>query len=147
MRAQYKLVRCDVIPADLGKASTLAERALAREIIKDTEPYVPALTGVFSRNARTMGNLIIYEGDQAGYLYEGHYMVDAVTGRGPMYIPGVGPRYKRGSHLVPTTRPLRYTHDMHPRAGAHWMDRSEADNGAHWADFAEEAIAHGYNNR
>ena len=35
----------------------------------------------------------------ARYLHEGKVMVNAVTGNGPMLIPGIGPRWRRGTQL------------------------------------------------
>ena len=58
-------------------ACKAAEIVVATQALKDTIPFVPALTGVFSNMARTDGNEIVYTGDQARYLYEGKVMVDA----------------------------------------------------------------------
>lgn len=126
----------------LRTASTKAERALAREVLQNTEPYVPAKTGIFSRRARAIGQYVVYSGDAVNYLYEGHVMVNAKTGKGPPVIPGIGPRWRRGTKLRKTDRPLTYTRDMHAKAGDHWMERSQADNYNHWVDFATEVVSH-----
>ena len=52
-------------------ACTAAEAVVATQALKDTTPYVPALTGAFSNLARVDGNEIVYTGDQAAYLYAG----------------------------------------------------------------------------
>lgn len=121
-------------------ACKAAEIVVAAQALKDTIPFVPALTGVFSNMARTDGNEIVYTGDQARYLYEGKVMVDAATGKGPMNIPGVGLRYKEGTKLTPTDRNLVFTTNMHPQAQSHWMDASYAKNGKKWALDAEKAV-------
>ena len=49
-------------------ACTAAEAVVATQALKDTTPYVPALTRAFSNLARVDGNEIVYTGDQAAYL-------------------------------------------------------------------------------
>lgn len=117
-----------------------AEVVAATQALKDTTPFVPALTGVFSNMARTDGNVIVYTGDQALYLYEGKVMVDAATGSGPMNIPDVGFRWHKGATLKPTDRNLVFSTGMHPDAQSHWMDASYAKNGKRWAKVAEKAV-------
>ncbi len=139
---KYKLTRFDnVEPADFGVACTQAERQLAQEMAKDTEKYVPALTGAFSRNTRVINNMIIYQGWQVRYLYEGVKMVSAATGRGPFPVKDRGLRWHKHEKLRPTTEPLNYTKKPHPLATDHWMEESERVNGEKWSKFAEEAIA------
>ena len=96
---------------DFKSACKAAEIVVATQALKDTIPFVPALTGVFSNMARTDGNEIVYTGDQARYLYEGKVMVDAATGKGPMNIPSVGLRWHKGATLNPIgwTHPTRKT--------------------------------------
>lgn len=142
MRKRYKLTRFDDIePADFGVAATAAEKRLAQQMASDTEPYVPALTGVFARNTRVINNMIIYQGDQVFYLWKGHKMVNAKTGKGPRLIPDVGYRWPLHAKLRETSQPLTYTKSMHPKAQDHWMEASEKKNGNAWAQLAEEAIA------
>jgi hypothetical protein len=144
MKFRVKVGKYNYLPAAMGRAATAAEILMALQIAKDTEPYVPALTGAFSRNARVLRNLIIYQGDQAEFLWEGVKM-KPVSGGGPFYIEDVGWRYRKGTKLMPTTEPLKYTKDMHPKAGDHWIDRSEAENGKKWAEIAGRMIVDGYN--
>ncbi len=145
MKTKVKVNRVDVDSGAFCKACTKAERILAQQIHKDTEVYVPMLTGTFSRNSRVLGSIIEYVGDQTGYLWAGVKMVNAKTGKGPRVIPGVGPRWPKHAVLAPTSEPLNYTKDFHPKAGPAWMDRSEADNHRRWKTVAEEAVANGYN--
>ncbi len=142
MRKHYKLTRFDnVEPADFGAAATMAEHKLAQQMAADTEEFVPALTGTFSRNSRVIRNMIIYQGDQVFYLWKGHKMVNAKTGKGPRLIPDVGYRWPLHAKLRETNKPLTYTKNMHPKAQDHWMEASEKQNGSAWEKFAEEAIA------
>lgn len=134
-------VNIKTLPAKtFRKAVKYAEKVVAEQALKDTDPFVPALTGTFSKLAYTVGNEIIYTGDQARYLYEGKVMVDE-EGNGPVNIPGVGLRYRKGSKLHAIDKNLVFTKDMHPDAQSHWMEASEAKNGDKWARVAENAIA------
>lgn len=134
-------VNIKTLPAkEFKKAVKKAEKILAEQVLKDTDPFVPAKTGTFSKLAYTVGNEIIYTGDQARYLYEGKVMVDE-EGDGPRYYPSIGWRYRKGSKLHAIDKNLVFTTDMHPDAQSHWMEASEAKNGDKWARVAENAIA------
>lgn len=126
--------------SEFHKACKQAEPALAVQVLKDTRPFVPALTGVFSNLARVDKNEVVYTGDQVRYLYEGKVMVDAVTGKGPMNIPDVGIRWHKGATLRPTDRDLVFTTDMHPNAQSHWMEASYEKNAENWAADGEKAV-------
>ena len=65
----------------------------------------------------------------ARYLHEGKVMVNAATGKGPGVIPGIGPRWRRGTHLKATGRPLTYTLTKNPEAGPHWGQRLQEKEG------------------
>lgn len=125
---------------EFHKACKQAETALAVQVLKDTRPFVPALTGVFSNLARVDKNEVVYTGDQVRYLYEGKVMVDAATGKGPMNIPDVGLRWHKGATLTPTEKDLVFTTDMHPKAQAHWMEASYEQNAEKWAAVGEKAV-------
>lgn len=141
MRVKYKITRYDnITPADFGVAASEAEKRLAQRMARDTEEFVPFLSGKFAKNTRVINNLVIYQGDQVRYLYEGVKMVNAATGKGPRLIPDVGPRWPKYAELAPTSEPLTFTKSEHPLAQSHWMDASERKNGKKWADLAEEAI-------
>lgn len=62
----------------------------------------------------------------ARYLHEGKVMVNAATGKGPGVIPGVGPRWRRGTQLKATDRPLKYATTKNPEAGPRWGERLKA---------------------
>lgn len=122
--------------------SKAAEKAVAVQVQKDTEEYVPALTGNFSRRTRVMGNKVIYPGPFARYLYYGKVMVDRDTGKGPMKIPEVGLRFRKGAVLVTTDRDLKFSTNMHKNAQSHWFEASKAQNLDRWIKTAEDATKH-----
>lgn len=126
-------------PEKFKKAAKQAEKVLAVQILKDTDPFVPAQTGVFSKLAYTYDNNIVYQGDQARYLYEGKVMVDEQN-RHAVYIKDVGWRHRKGAKLHAIDKDLVFTTDMHPEAQAHWMEASEDKNAEKWARVAEKAI-------
>lgn len=123
-------------------ACKAAEVTMATQIMKDTVPFVPAQNGVFFNDTRTDGNEIVYTADQVRYLWYGKVMVNRDTGKGPMNIPGVGLRYKKGTKLIPTDRNLVFTTNKHPQAQSHWMEASYKKNRKKWAKDAEKAVKH-----
>lgn len=120
-------------------ACTAAEAVVATQALKDTTPYVPALTGAFSNLARVDGNEIVYTGDQAAYLYAGKVMVDEM-GRHAVYIKDVGWRHRKGAKLHAIDKDLVFTTDKHPKAQAHWMEASYEKNAEKWALVGERAV-------
>lgn len=120
------------------------EYALANEIMKDTNKYVPALTSAFANMAQVIGNVIVYRGPQCKYLYYGKVMVDAATGKGPMRIVGKDGseiiRFRKGARLKPTERTLKYTKSVHPQATDHWIDASKIHNMKKWEKFTERMV-------
>lgn len=120
-------------------ACAAAEAVVATQALKDTTPYVPALTGAFSNLARVDGNEIVYTGDQAAYLYAGKVMVDEM-GRHAVYIKDVGWRHRKGAKLHAIDKDLVFTTDMHPKAQAHWMEASYEENAEKWALVGERTV-------
>ena len=105
----------DDIDRKIAQHAKKAEVWLANEVLKDTDPFVPALTGSFAGRAHTEGNLVIYPGPYARYLYFGKVMV------GPPY----GPKHATDKDLV-------YTKTTHPQAQSHWFEASKAQNLQKW---------------
>lgn len=97
---------------------------LANEVLKDTRPYVPALTGSQSNRARVVGKNVVYPGPYARYLYHGKAM------KGPYY----GPKYTIDKNLV-------YTKSMHKNAQSHWFEASKAQNLDKWMKGVKKIIA------
>lgn len=124
---------------DFHKACKLAEVELAKNVLKDTAPFVPALTGVFSNSARTQGNAVVYTGDQVHYLWNGKVMVDE-QGRHAVFYEGIGWRHRKGAKLHATEKDLVFTTNMHPNAQSHWMEASYEKNAEKWAHEAEAKV-------
>lgn len=134
-------VNIKTLPAKtFRKAVKKAEKTLADQILKDTDPFVPMLTGTFKNLAHTSGNEIIYTGDQAWYLWNGKVMVDQ-DNRHAVFYEEKGWRHRKGAKLHATDKNLVFTKTFHPDAQSHWMEASEAKNGDKWAEVAERAIA------
>lgn len=87
--------------------------------------YMPHLTGMLETKSKHIASNTEIEvvAPYARYQYYGKAMVDASTGKGPAYIPGVGYRFRRGAQLVPTERDLQYTTTFNPQAGPYWDRR------------------------
>lgn len=121
----------DAVKEAIAGACSRAEHALAQQVMKDTTPFVPALTGSLTQRTRVIGNVVIYPGPYARFLYNGKLMVDPATGSA--YAP-------KGGHKVVTDRDLVFTKTMHPQAQAHWFDASKAQNLEKWVRVAEKAV-------
>lgn len=70
----------EAIKDKLAESCTRAESIVGQQVIKDTAPFVPALTGSLTIRTRLDGNKIIYPGPYARFLYYGKVMVDPQTG-------------------------------------------------------------------
>lgn len=131
----------------LADVSTKGEHALAVQVAKDTEPFVPAMTKSLVNRTQVFGNQIVYPGPYSRYLYYGRVMVDSKTGRGPMKIVGkdgsVIIRFRKGAKLVPTERPLKISKAVHPQAQSHWLEASKAANLEKWERVAGRIIKNG----
>jgi len=125
----------------LAKASTKAEHAVAVKAMKDTSPFVPFLTGSLDQRTRVDGNIIIYPGPYARYLYYGKVMVyegppaKIVTPEGKTVLTHFGQR------KVPIERPLNIRkRSGHGQAQSHWFEASKAQNLQRWLRKAQEAL-------
>lgn len=129
----------------IADRSKKAEHIVAIQVEKDTQQYVPMLTGSLNTRTRITKNTIIYPGPYARYLYYGKVMVDAATGKGPMHFTDkLGNeyiRFRKGAKLRPTNKDLKYTKDFHKDAGPRWLERSKAQNLKKWERVAAKAIA------
>lgn len=70
----------DAVKEALARGCSRAEHVLAVQVMKDTAPFVPMRNGSLRARTRVDGNLIIYEGPYARYLYYGKLYVDPLTG-------------------------------------------------------------------
>lgn len=121
----------DAVRTAVAKACSRAEHVLAEQMEKDTQPFVPMLTGSLTQRTRVVGNDIIYPGPYARFLYYGKVMVDPNTGS--TYAP-------KGGTKVVTDRNLVFNHTAHPQAQAHWCEASKAQNLDKWLRVAEKAV-------
>jgi hypothetical protein len=121
----------DAVKEAIAKACTRAEHVLAEQMEKDTQPFVPALTGSLTQRTRVDGSAVIYPGPYARFLYYGKVMVDPNTGS--TYAP-------KGGTKVVTDRNLVFNKTMHPQAQAHWGEASKAQNLDKWVRVAEKAV-------
>ncbi len=98
------------------------QRFLTADINRRIGKYMPHLTGVMETKLKYISSdtEITVSAPYARYQYYGKVMVDAKTGKGPANIPGVGLRYKKGTILKATDRPLNYTKTHNPQAGPYW---------------------------
>lgn len=133
----------DRVGQRMAHGAPRAVHALAIQMEKDTEPYVPALNGNFVNDTKVIGDTIIYPGPFARYLYRGKVMVDA-QGRGPMVFTDKHGnkivRFPKGSVLHPTDRNLVFTKSFNPKAQAHWFEASKAQNLPKWRRVAGKAV-------
>lgn len=121
----------EAIKDKLAESCTRAESIVGQQVIKDTEPFVPALTGSLTIRTRLDGNKIIYPGPYARFLYYGKVMVD----------PQIGSTFApKGGTKVLTNRDLVFSKAMHPQAQSHWFEASKAQNLDKWIRIAEKAV-------
>lgn len=121
----------EAIKNKLAESCTRAESIVGQQVIKDTAPFVPALTGSLTIRTRLDGNKIIYPGPYARFLYYGKVMVDPQTGS--TFSP-------KGGTKVLTDRDLVFSKAMHPQAQSHWFEASKAQNLDKWIRVAEKAV-------
>ena len=133
----------NIDPSFLSGRATKLEKAMTEQVMKDTRPFVPAKTLSLANRTYIKGNFIIYPGPYARYLYNGVAMVNAATGKGPMYIPEVGYRWPRGAILKPTNRPLNISTAVNKDATSHWIEASKARNMEKWKKIAARIYTDG----
>lgn len=129
----------DEVKKAIANACSHAEHVLAQQVMKDTNPFVPAVTGSLMLRTKVhpdyrgelFGNAIIYPGPYARFLYYGKVMVDPSTGS--TYAP-------KGGHKVVTDRNLVFKKSMHQQAQSHWFEASKAQNLEKWVRTADKAV-------
>lgn len=107
----------------LKKPASIAEKWLANEVLKDTRPFVPALTLSLSNRAHVEGSTVVYPGPYARYLYYGKVM------EGPLH----GPKHATDKDLV-------FTKTVHPQAQAFWFEASKAQNLDKWTNGVKKIV-------
>ena len=109
-------------------STSKAEKALAVQVMKDTDKYVPALTGSLTQRTHIEESTIVYPGPYARFLYYGKVMIYEPTGS--TFAP-------RGEHKVVTGRDLVMHKTMHALATSHWFEVSKAANLEKWLRVAK----------
>ncbi len=112
-------------------SASKAEKKLAIQIMKDTDKYVPALTGSLTQRTHIEESTIVYPGPYARFLYYGKVMIYEPTGS--TFAP-------RGEHKVVIDRDLVMHKTMHPLATSHWFEVSKAANLDKWKDVARKLV-------
>lgn len=87
--------------------------------------YMPFKSGAMATKLKFQSSAseIVVLAPYARYQYMGKVMVNAKTGKGSAFIRGVGYRYRKGTTLKATSRPLTYDTTKHPLAGDKWDER------------------------
>lgn len=107
-----------------------AEHAMAVQMAKDTDPYVPASGAPAGLHNRVIvsGDTIIYPGPYARFLYNGKLMIDPKTGS-PFATKGA-------TKVVVTGKNLNISQAVHGKAQSHWFEASKAQNLDKWRRVA-----------
>lgn len=118
----------------LHEAGQKASEAVAVQIEKDTEPFVPALSKSLVNRTQVDDGEIIYPGPYARFLYNGKLMIDPSTGSAWA---------RKGSTKEVTGKDLNISTAVHGQAQSHWFEASKAQNMDKWVRVAEKAVEHG----
>lgn len=131
-------VNVDIDPPKFAARTDRATEALANEVMKDTDKFVPMLTGTLKNSARVQnGDQIYYPGPYAHYQYEGIVYVDPKTGAAG--IPTKTGFFSRpGVTKVPSGRAL-----SHSKGQSHWIEPSKAANMDKWLRFYKKELTSG----
>lgn len=115
---------------------------LTRIVNQRITRYMPFRTGVLSTKVKYIKSPTEIEvlSPYARYQYYGKVMVNAATGKGPMNIPGVGLRYRKGTILKVTDRDLECDTTKNPLAGPLWDKRMMAAEGDQIAAEIQEYV-------
>lgn len=117
----------------LQQAGPGAAHAVAVQVEKDTEPFVPALTKSLANRTQVVGGDIVYPGPYARFLYYGKLMIDPDTKSA--WAP-------KGATKVVTGKRLDIKKDVHSQAQSHWFEASKAQNMEKWERVAGRAVTH-----
>lgn len=119
------------IAAQMASTGPKAKHAMALQMAKDTEPYVPARTKSLANRTQVQGDIIIYPGPYARFLYYGKLMIDPKTGSA--WAP-------KGATKVVTGKDLDISTAVHGKAQAHWFEASKAQNKQKWVRVAGKVM-------
>lgn len=126
-------VKVEINDAKLKARVDRANEILANEVMKDTDKFVPKLTGTLSGGARVSDGQIVYPGPYARYLYHGKLMVD----------PETGSSYARkGSTKTLTGKSINVA-KSNPMAQPEWFEVSKGLNLEKWKRVFAKAVTNG----
>lgn len=127
-------VKSDIDLAKITSRLDRAQETLAVQAMKDTDKFVPALTGNLRNMSRVEnGDKIVYLGPYARYLYHGKLMVD----------PKTGSSYARkGSTKTLTGKSINVA-KSNPMAQTEWFEASKAINLEKWKRVYAKAVTRG----
>lgn len=115
----------------LKAAGPKAAHAVAVEIMRTTEPFVPARTKSLVNRTQVYKNMVIYPGPYSRFLYYGKLMID----------PDTGSAWARaGATKVVTGKDLDIKTSVHSQAQSHWFEASRAQNLDRWVEAAEKVV-------
>lgn len=117
----------DALKSKLKRSGTRVEHALAQQVAKDTNPYVPMQNGALANSTQVRGNQVLYTAPSSHYQYEGDLWVYPETGSS--WAP-------KGKRKAPAGRPLKISTAVHPKATSRWIEASKAQNLEKWERFA-----------
>lgn len=115
----------------LQEAGPMAAHAIAVQVEKDTEPFVPARTKSLANRTQVVDSSVIYPGPYARFPYNGKLMIDPDTGSAWA---------QKGATKVVTGKDLDIKKDVHSQAQSHWFEASKAQNLEKWERVAERAV-------
>lgn len=121
----------EILRQKLAKAGPLAAHAVAVQIAKDTEQYVPALTKSLANRTRVVENTVVYPGPYARFLYYGKVMIDPVT---------KSAWARKGATKIVTGKELNISQAVHSQAQDHWFEASKSENLEKWVQVAGKAV-------
>lgn len=121
----------DAVKEAIAKGCSRAEHAVAMQVKKDTEPFVPARNKMLAKRTRVVGNMVVYPAPYARYLYYGKLWLDPLTGSSWV---------KHGEHKAPTNIDLKFNQAVHKQAQSHWFEASKAQNMEKWVRAAEKEV-------
>lgn len=126
-------VKVEINDAKLKARVDRANDILANEAMKDTDKFVPKLTGTLSGGTRVSDGQIVYPGPYARYLYHGKLMVD----------PKTGSSYARkGSTKTLTGKSINVA-KSNPMAQPEWFEVSKGLNLEKWKRVFAKAVTNG----
>lgn len=141
VKVTMKPVNTIVNRLGVGKSGDV-QRFVTETVNRRITQYMPFRSGVLATKLKFIKSPTEIEvlGPYARVTYYGKIMVDSQTGKGPMNIPGVGLRFRKGAVLKATGRDMEYDKTKNPKAGPYWDRRMMAAEGGQIAAEAQAYV-------